>query len=52
MQATYKLAINGPFEVRPFGPLMTLDQAESYQKDMALANVQVLIVNTATDKAN
>ena len=52
MQKTYKLAINGPFEVIPFGPLMTLEEAKSYQKDMALANVQVLIVNTATDRAS
>ncbi len=52
MQTTYRLAINGPYEVKPFGPLMTLAKAESYQADMALANVQVLIVNTATDRAN
>ena len=49
MQATYRLALNGPYEVKPFGPLMTLAKAEMYQQDMALANVQVLVVNTSTN---
>ena len=48
MQAAYRLARNGQFQVEPFGPLMTLAKAELYQADMALANCHVLIINTAT----
>ena len=42
--ATYQLAKHGAFSIQPFGPPMTLDQAQRYQADMALANVHVLVV--------
>jgi len=42
--ATYQLAKHGAFSIQPFGPCMTLDQAQGYQADMALANVHVLVV--------
>ncbi len=42
--ATYQLAKHGAFNVQPFGPPMTLDQAQGYQAEMALANVHVLVV--------
>jgi hypothetical protein len=42
--ATYRLAKEGAFNVQPFGPAMTLAQAQAYQSDMALANVHVLVV--------
>ena len=42
--AQYQLAKHGAFNVQPFGPCMTLDQAQGYQADMALANVHVLVV--------
>ena len=40
----YQLARHGAFNVQPFGPAMTLDQAQRYQADMLLANVPVLVV--------
>ena len=40
----YQLAKHGAFNVQPFGPAMTLAQAQRYQSDMALANVPVLVV--------
>jgi hypothetical protein len=40
----YQLARHGVHNVQPFGPCMTLDQAQGYQADMALANVHVLVV--------
>jgi hypothetical protein len=42
----YRLAREGAWQVEPFGPLLTLAQAQAYQADMALANCLVLIVNT------
>lgn len=42
--ATYRLAKEGAYNVQPFGPAMTLDQAQRYQADMLLANVPVLVV--------
>ena len=40
----YQLAKHGAFNVQPFGPRMTLAQAQRYQSDMLLANVPVLVV--------
>ena len=40
----YRLAKDGAFNVQPFGPRMTLEQAQGYQADMALANMPVLVV--------
>ena len=40
----YQLARHGVHNVQPFGPCMTLAQAQGYQADMALANVHVLVV--------
>ena len=40
----YQLAKHGVHNVQPFGPCMTLEQAQGYQADMALANVHVLVV--------
>ena len=40
----YQLATHGAFNVQPFGPRMTLAQAQRYQADMLLANVPVLVV--------
>ena len=42
--AQYQLARHGVHNVQTFGPCMTLDQAQGYQADMALANVHVLVV--------
>ena len=40
----YQLAKHGAFNVQPFGPAMSLAQAQRYQADMLLANVPVLVV--------
>ena len=40
----YQLARHGVHNVQPFGPCMTLEQAQGYQADMALANMPVLVV--------
>ena len=40
----YQLAREGAFSVQEFGPAMTLQQAQAYQSEMALANVHVLVV--------
>ena len=40
----YQLARHGTFNVQPFGPAMTLRQAQAYQADMLLASVPVLVV--------
>jgi len=42
--ARYQLAREGAYNVQPFGPAMSLVQAQAYQSDMALANVHVLVV--------
>ena len=42
--ARYQLAKHGAFNVQPFGPCMTLEQAQRYQSDMLLANMPVLVV--------
>ena len=42
--ALYQLAKHGAFNVQPFGPCLTLAQAQGFQADMALANVHVLVV--------
>ena len=40
----YQLATHGAFNVQPFGPAMSLAQAQAYQADMLLANMPVLVV--------
>ena len=40
----YQLAKEGPYNVQPFGPCMTLSQAQGFQASMAMANVHVLVV--------
>ena len=42
--ARYQLAKEGAYNVQPFGPAMTLAQAQRYQAEMLLANVPVLVV--------
>ena len=42
--ARYQLAKEGPYNVQPFGPAMTLAQAQGFQASMAMANVHVLVV--------
>ena len=42
--ALYQIAREGAYNVQPFGPAMTLRQAQRYQADMLLANVAVLVV--------
>jgi hypothetical protein len=42
--ARYQLAKEGAYNVQPFGPAMTLAQAQGYQADMLRANVPVLVV--------
>ena len=44
--AIYRLAREGAYQLQPFGPLLTLVQAQAYQADMALANCPVLVINT------
>lgn len=44
--AIYRLAKDGAYQVQPFGPLLTLAQAQAYQKDMTLGGFDVLILNT------
>ena len=43
--AIYRLAKEGTYQLQPFGPLLTLAQAQAYQADMALANCLVLVIN-------
>ena len=42
----YRLAREGTWQVQPFGPLLTLAQAQAYQADMVLAGFPVLILNS------
>jgi hypothetical protein len=42
----YRLAKDGAYQVQPFGPLLTLAQAQAYQVDMALGGFDVLVINT------
>ena len=44
----YRLAKETPFQIIPFGPLFTLDQAQAYQADMANAGKPVLVINVNT----
>jgi hypothetical protein len=46
MRLTYRLATVHLHHVAPFGPLMTLAQAQTYQREMALAGFPVVVVNT------
>jgi hypothetical protein len=39
----YRLHREGAYELEPFGPLMTLAQAQHYQTDMALGGFDVLV---------
>jgi hypothetical protein len=46
MRPIYRLAIVRPYDVLPFGPMMTLSQAESYRADMLKAGfASVVVVN-------
>lgn len=45
---TYMLAKDREFAVVPFGPLMTLKEAQFYQDELAKAGKNVLVVNAAT----
>ena len=42
--ARYQLARHGVHNVQPFGPCMTLAQAQGFQAEMMRANVHVLVV--------
>ena len=42
--ALYQIAREGAYNVQPFGPCMTLAQAQGFQASMAMANVHVLVV--------
>ena len=48
MQNTYKLAKETKDAVVPFGPLMTLKEAQGYQADMEKAGFSCLVVNCAS----
>jgi hypothetical protein len=39
----YRLHSEGAYQLEPFGPMLTLAQAQKYQADMALANCAVLV---------
>jgi hypothetical protein len=57
MQKTYQLAKQGNANLpnwiaKPFGPLMTLDQAQAYQEDMRLGGFDVLVINRAEGLPN
>lgn len=43
---TYKLAVETPHAIKTFGPLMTLEQAESYRDTMRKLGKPCLVVNT------
>jgi hypothetical protein len=45
MRSTYKLATVHLHHVAPFGPLMTLAQAQAFQSDMVKAGCSVVVVN-------
>lgn len=49
MAKTYKLAIEAQHSIRPFGPLMTLQEAESYRDTMRGLGKTCLVVNTASE---
>jgi len=44
--AIYRLAKDGAYQLQPFGPLLTLAQAQAYQADMALGGFDVLVINS------
>jgi hypothetical protein len=45
MRATYRLAKVQPFNLVPFGPCMTLPEAQAYQESLAKAGLPVVVVN-------
>lgn len=45
---TYKLAIDKEHGLVPFGPLLTLQEAERWHKAMAEAGKECLVVNVAS----
>lgn len=47
MQRTYKLAKGYDYCQEAFGPMMTLDKAQHYQREMESAGFPVLVVNVA-----
>lgn len=46
---TYKLAIETQHAIKTFGPLMTLQQAESYRDTMRNLGKPCLVVNVAAE---
>ena len=42
---TYRLAKDGAYQLQPFGPMLSLDQATHYQAEMAKGGFDVLVVN-------
>jgi hypothetical protein len=46
MRATYRLAKVQPFHLQPFGPCMTLAEAETYRRTLTDAGYPVVVVNT------
>lgn len=44
----YRLAKNREYHVIPFGPVMTLAQAQMYQADMIAGGFDCLVINTQT----
>lgn len=42
---TYRLAKDGAYQLQPFGPMLSLDQATHYQAEMERAGFNVLVVN-------
>jgi hypothetical protein len=44
--AIYRLAKEGVYQLQPFGPLLTLAQAQAYQADMILGGFDVLVINS------
>lgn len=45
MQTTYRLAVEKPFHLVPFGPAFTLPEAQQWQAQLAKAGKPVLVVN-------
>lgn len=46
---TYRLAIETQYAIRPFGPLMTLHDAESYRDTMRNLGKTCLVINTISE---
>ena len=42
---TFRLAKDGAYQLQPFGPMLSLEQATYYQAEMAKGGYDVLVVN-------